>query len=119
MKKALVVLALALAGCGGADDPAASGLPKGIKPDTITIGSHTDLSGGIAIWGVSTTNGIRMRFDEANAAGGVHGRKLELVVEDSRYQVPMAVKATNKLINVDEIFLMIASIFAASLWKLT
>ena len=109
MKKTLVFLALAMAGCGGADDPAASGLPKGVTADTITIGSHTDLSGGLAIWGVATTNGLRLRFGEANAAGGVHGRKLELIVEDSQYQVPMAVKATNKLINVHEIFLMLAA----------
>ncbi len=69
MKKTLVFMALAVAGCGGADDPAASGLPNGVTADTITIGSHTDLSGGLAIWGVATTNGLRLRFGEANAAG--------------------------------------------------
>ncbi len=109
MRKALVILTLALAGCGGGGETESTGLPGGVTADTITLGSHTDLSGGLAIWGVSTTNGMRMRFEEANAAGGVHGRQLELVVEDSRYQVPMAVKATNKLINVDEFFLMFAS----------
>jgi branched-chain amino acid transport system substrate-binding protein len=50
-----------------------------------------------------------MRYDEANANGGVHGRKINLVVEDTQYQMPLAIKATNKLLNVDDIFLMVGS----------
>jgi branched-chain amino acid transport system substrate-binding protein len=50
-----------------------------------------------------------MRYEKANAAGGVHGRKINLIVEDSQYQMPNAVKATNKLLNVDNIFLMVGS----------
>ena len=110
MKKAILILTLTLTACGGGDDAAnSSGLPRGVTAETITIGSHTDLSGGLAVWGVSMINGMRMRFEDANAAGGIHGRKIEFVVEDSQYQVPLAVKATNKLINVDNIFLMVAS----------
>ena len=103
------LLASMLWGCGSGDDGSSSGLPRGVTADTITIGSHTDLSGGLAIWGVPATNGQRMRFNEANADGGIHGRMIKFVVEDSQYQVPVAVKATNKLLNVDEIFLMVGS----------
>ena len=110
MKKSILILGFALAGCGGGEDTTeANGLPRGVTADTITIGSHTDLSGGIAVWGVAMTSGIRMRFDEVNAAGGIHGRKIKFVVEDNQYKVPLAVQATNKLINVDNIFLMLAS----------
>jgi branched-chain amino acid transport system substrate-binding protein len=109
MKKLCIVAALVLAGCGGADDSTSQGLPRGITADTIKLGSHTDLSGGLAIWGVPATNGQRMRFDEANAAGGIHGRRIEFIVEDSQYQMPISVKATNKLINVDNIFMMIGA----------
>ena len=100
---------LVLAGCGGADDGASDGLPRGVTADSIKIGSHTDLSGNLAIWGVPATNGQRMRFDEANAAGGIYGRLIDFVVEDSQYQMPNAVKATNKLLNVDKIFLMVGA----------
>ena len=79
------------------------------RPTKIVIGSHTDLSGGLAIWGVPMTNGQRMRYAEANAAGGIHGRQIELIVEDTQYQMPLAIKATNKLLNVDDIFLMAGS----------
>jgi branched-chain amino acid transport system substrate-binding protein len=102
----LISFALMITGCGGSEH---SDLPRGITEDTIRIGSHTDLSGPIAIWGVPTTNGMRMRFDEAAADGGIHGRTIEFFVEDSQYQVPVAVKAVNKLLNVDEVFAMIGS----------
>lgn len=112
MKKSLIGLALAmflgLAGCGGGD-PSDPDLPRGISADTIKIGSHTDLSGPIAIWGVPMINGMRQRFDESAAAGGIHGRTIDFIVEDSQYQVPLAVKATNKLINADEIFAMLGA----------
>jgi len=104
-----IVTMLVVAGCGGADDSASDGVPRGVTADSIKIGSHTDLSGNLAIWGVPATNGQRMRFDEANAAGGIHGRMIDFVVEDSQYQMPNAVKATNKLLNVDNIFLMVGA----------
>ncbi len=109
MKKLAIVVMMVLAGCGGADDGASDGLPRGVTANSIRIGSHTDLSGNLAIWGVPATNGQRMRFDEANAAGGIHGRMIDFVVEDSQYQMPNAVKATNKLLNVDNIFLMVGA----------
>jgi len=86
-----------------------SDLPRGVTADTIRIGSHTDLSGVLAIWGVPMINGMRQRFDELAEAGGVHGRTIDFVVEDSQYQVPLAVRATNKLINVDKIFAMLGA----------
>jgi len=109
MNKLTIVAVFLLAGCGSADDTTSTGLPRGITTDSIILGSHTDLSGGLAIWGVPATNGQRMRFEEANAAGGIHGRKIEFIVEDSQYQMPNAVKATNKLLNVDNIFMMIGA----------
>jgi branched-chain amino acid transport system substrate-binding protein len=109
MKKLVCLMSLTLAACGGGEQEAASGSARGVTDDSITIGSHTDLSGGLAIWGVPTTNGQRMRYDEVNAAGGVHGRTIKLIVEDTQYQMPLAIKATNKLLNVDNIFLMVGS----------
>lgn len=109
MKRILMLALVALHGCGGGEQ-AGDGMPRGVAADTITIGAHSDLSGPVAIWGTSSINGARMRFDEANAAGGIHGRKIRYVVEDTQYQVPVAVKATNKLLNVDNIFLMVAAL---------
>jgi len=109
----LVCLALAVTACGQNDGagPASAGQPvRGVTGDEIVLGVHTDLSGPTAIWGVGATNGARMRFDAANAAGGVHGRNIRYVVEDAQYQVPRAIQAANKLINRDEIFAMVLAV---------
>lgn len=89
--------------------PAVCMADQGISDDMIKIGQVSDLSGATANWGVATTDGTRMRIDEANAAGGVHGRKLEFIVEDGQYQVPVSVKASNKLLNLDRVFIMIGN----------
>ena len=81
---------------------------RGVSKTEIVLGMHTDLSGPAATYGVSSSNAVKMRFDELNAAGGVHGRKIRLVVEDTQYQVPRAVQAGTKLINRDRIFAMVA-----------
>src|SRR6188508_358953 len=81
----------------------------GVTATEILIGSHTALSGPVSAWGIGSTEGTRMRFDEANEKG-IHGRKIKLIVEDTGYQVPRAVQAANKLINNDKIFLMVGAL---------
>ena len=73
----------------------------------IIIGTATDLSGVTAVQGVNSADAIRLAFDELNAAGGVNGRKIHYIVEDTQYQVPRAVQAINKLINNDGVFFTI------------
>ena len=82
---------------------------RGVTDSEIIIGAHTDLSGVTAVWGVNNSNAIRMVFDEVNAAGGINGRKIRYIVEDNQYQVPRAIQAANKLLNKDNVFLMIAN----------
>ena len=111
MKHTLRLLAMVLlvAGCGGSIHHTATDGARGVTETSIKIGTHTDLSGPLAVWGVPLVNGMRMRFEELAAAGGVHGRTVDFVVEDSRYQVPVAVEAVNKLLHVDKIFAMLGS----------
>ena len=61
---------------------------RGVSKTEIVLGMHTDLSGPAATYGVSSSNAVKMRFDELNDKGGVHGRKIRLIVEDTQYQVP-------------------------------
>jgi branched-chain amino acid transport system substrate-binding protein len=83
---------------------------RGVTPTEIVLGMHTDLSGPAATYGVAGSNAVRMRFDEANEAGGIYRRKIKLIVEDTQYQVPRAVQAGTKLINRDHIFAMVAAL---------
>lgn len=69
----------------------------------IVVGSLQDLSGPIAALGTHFKNGTQMRFDEENARGGVHGRPLRLIVEDTAYDPKKAVLAAQKLIQRDRV----------------
>jgi branched-chain amino acid transport system substrate-binding protein len=82
---------------------------RGVTDKEIVIGTSTDLSGVTAEWGVNNSNAIRMAFEEKNAKGGINGRMIKYIVEDSQYTVPRHVQAVNKLINLDKVFAMIAN----------
>src|SRR5580698_65616 len=82
---------------------------RGVSDTEIIIGMMTDLSGVTAVQGTNAANSIRMAFEDVNAKGGINGRKVRFVVEDMEYMVPKAVQAMNKLVNLDNIFLSIAS----------
>jgi branched-chain amino acid transport system substrate-binding protein len=80
---------------------------RGVTDTEILVGTITDLSGVTAVQGVNNSNAVRLAFDEVNEKGGIHGRKIRYIVEDSQYQVPRAVQALNKLINSDGVFFTI------------
>ncbi len=113
MKYLNLTLVIALLwGCGSGSEQAdtagkATVKVRGVTDNEIVLGNHTDLSGPVAIWGVGATNGARLRFDRANDEGGIHGRKIRFIVEDTQYQVPRSIQAVNKLINRDNIFAMV------------
>lgn len=86
---------------------------QGVSDTSVTVGMISDLSGPLAVWGVPATNGATMRFDEQNAAGGVHGRQITFRVEDMQYQVPLAIRATNRLVQRDNVFAMILGVGTA------
>jgi branched-chain amino acid transport system substrate-binding protein len=82
---------------------------QGISADEIVLGTHQDLSGPIKGWGVAVANGMKLAVEEVNKAGGIHGRKLRLILEDSGYDPKRSVLATQKLIERDKIFVNIGS----------
>jgi branched-chain amino acid transport system substrate-binding protein len=100
--------AAALLGIAAMGQTAVGEETRGVTPTEIVLGMHTDLSGPAATYGVSSSNAVKMRFDEVNANGGIHRRKIRLIVEDTQYQVPRAVQAGTKLINRDRILAMVA-----------
>jgi len=83
---------------------------QGVSDTEVVIGSNGDLSGVFAAFNVGAIKAAQMIFDEVNAKGGIHGRKIRFVVEDHGYQVPKAVQNFNKLINSDQVFAMILNL---------
>jgi len=82
---------------------------QGISDTEIVVGTHQDLSGPIKGWGVSVANGMKMATEEINAAGGIQGRKIRLIIEDSGYDPKRAVLETQKLIEKDQVFSMVGA----------
>ena len=74
---------------------------QGVSKNEIVIGSIQDLSGPIAGFGKQVRLGMMLRVDEINEQGGINGRKLKLLVEDSAYDPKKAVLAAQKLVNQD------------------
>jgi len=102
-------MALAL-GFGLAGGNAFAQTAQGVTKDEVVIGTIQDLSGPIAAYGKQLRNGMQMRVDEANEGGGVNGRKLKLVIEDSGYDPKKGVLATQKMLQKDRIFAMIGTL---------
>src|SRR5258708_11602812 len=80
---------------------------QGSSADEIVIGTHQDMSGTIKGWGVPVSNGMKMAVEEINAAGGIHGRKLKMIREDSGYDPKRAVLASQKMVERDKVFAMV------------
>ncbi|MDO9166571.1 MAG: ABC transporter substrate-binding protein, partial [Rhodoferax sp.] len=86
---------------------------QGVSATEITLGSIQDLSGPLAGFGKQARLGMMLAVDEINELGGVNGRKLKLIVEDSGYDPKKAVLAAQKLVNQDKIFMMVGHIGTA------
>jgi branched-chain amino acid transport system substrate-binding protein len=90
---------------GGAIAGAATitGFPHiaGAQAKVLKVGMPTILSGRVAILGTSSRAGVQLAFKEINDAGGINGRKLELVERDSKGRPDEAAKVTRDLINND------------------
>src|SRR3989441_5427674 len=108
MKKTVLAVGAVLATTALGGVTLAQTESRGVTKTEIVLGMHTDLSGPAATYGVSSSNAVKMRFDEVNDKGGIQARKIRLIVEDSQYQVPRAVQAGAKLIHRDRVFAMVA-----------
>jgi branched-chain amino acid transport system substrate-binding protein len=84
------------------------------KTDTILLGVATSLTGGQATFGISTRNGIDMAIKEANAAGGVKGKKLEMRVYDDQGKPEEAAQAVTRLITQDHVVLILGDVASSN-----
>lgn len=86
---------------------------QGVTKTEITIGSIQDLSGPLAGFGKQIRQGMILRVDEVNEQGGINGRKIKLLIEDSGYDPKKAILAAQKLVNQDKIFVMVGHLGTA------
>lgn len=77
-----------------------------VQAADIKIGVAEALSGGAAQYGVSIRNGFQLAADEINAAGGIRGDKLQLVIEDEQGKKEEAINVFKKLIFQDKVLMV-------------
>ena len=88
-----------LIACSESDDQ-----QTGISEAEILLGSSSALGGHASFLGTQYQKGSMAWFNELNAAGGVHGRKIRLISYDDKYDPPLTVENTKRLIDDDEVF---------------
>ena len=82
----------------------------GVFDDRIVFGQSAALKGPAAAIGLGMRDGILAAFHEANAAGGVHGRKLDLISYNDDYEPELAIAKTQRLIGEDKVFALIGEV---------
>ncbi len=82
----------------------------GVHGGKIVLGQSAALGGPAAALGTGMRAGLLAAFKEANAAGGVHGRMIELKSYDDGYEPERAIANTKKLIDEDKVFALIGAV---------
>lgn len=98
---AATMIASLAAGCGGS--PAT-------ESKEIKIGGNFELTGGVATFGQSAANGIKLAFKEINASGGVLGKQLVFVLADNKSEPSESTNATTKLITQDKVVAVMGAV---------
>ncbi len=107
-----LIAALAIAAGALAAAPATA-QQIGVTKDQISVATIQDLSGPLAGFGKAARDGMRMRAEEINEQGGIHGRKIKFLAEDSGYNPQKGLLAAKKLVEQDKIFAVLGSVGTA------
>ncbi len=83
---------------------------NGVSADKVILGQAAALDGPAAALGQGMREGMLAAFDEVNQAGGVKGRKIELVSVDDGYEPTKSIDAAKKLIEQDKVFALVGSV---------
>ena len=88
----VMIMSLALTGCGGGGGEAPA-------DETYKIGVIAPLTGSVSVYGIAVKNAAEMAKEEINAAGGIGGKMVELVIMDDKGDSTEGVSAFNKLVS--------------------
>ncbi len=79
------------------------GVSSAFAGDTIKIGEIATVTGDFAAYGVAEVESVKIAVEEINAAGGVLGKKLELIMYDCRTRQEDMVNAARRLVEQDKV----------------
>ncbi len=81
-----------------------------LTAQTIKIGTIQPLTGAIAVYGKNVSQAVTLAVEEVNAAGGIGGKKVELVVEDDSFKPDNTVAAFKKLVTKDKVLAVVGAL---------
>ena len=84
--------------------------PQGSGGDKVRIGVFMSTTGSTANFGISSVNGIRLATDQINAAGGINGKQVELLVQDDRSDASEAATIVTKFVTQDMVHAVIGEV---------
>ncbi len=87
---------------------------RGVTATEIVIGTSQPLSGPAAFWGVSVGGGMDAYLKFINDQGGIHGRKIRLLMRDDSYLPPRAVANVRELVEREQVFAIVSLIGSAN-----
>src|SRR3954451_18435781 len=93
---------------------AASAEEEGVTADTIWFGQAAALAGPSSALGQGMRHGILAAFEQVNAAGGIHGRKLKLISRDDGYDPDRLLYQTKRLLEQAKVFALMGAVGAAT-----
>ena len=85
-----------------------------VHADSVKIGFNVPLTGFAAADGKSALNGAKLAVKQANQAGGINGKMIELVVYDDQASPKQAVPISNKLIEKDKVVAAISGSYSGA-----
>jgi acyl-CoA hydrolase/ABC-type branched-subunit amino acid transport system substrate-binding protein len=88
--------------------PARTATAPGVTPAAIRLGTFCDLSGANATIGLAALRGYSAYYDHVSRWGGVHGRRIELVVKDDRFDPQRTRSAVKELVEQDSVFALVS-----------
>lgn len=125
----LLTLAMFVTACSGQGAAPASSAPKSSAPASsapasaapatpapapaaseIKIGAVLPMTGDVATFGKSTKQGVELAMAQYNAAGGINGKQIKLIVQDDENKPESSVAALQKLINNDKVVAVVGSV---------
>lgn len=77
---------------------------------TVKIGTIQPLTGAIAVYGKTVSQAVNLAVEEANAAGGINGKKIELITEDDSFKPDNTVAAFKKLVTKDKVLAVVGAL---------
>ncbi len=106
----LLALATVLTLASGCNKPGSESGGGGGGGDTIKVGEYASMTGKDATFGTSSHEGTQLAIDEINAAGGVLGKKIQLILEDTQCKAGESATVVNKLISRDGVVAVLGEV---------